>query len=198
MVRTRSIVLVAALAILIVPTQAAAKYQYPGSAALQPLAVIEPATPDSLFQTWTGDLELAGQKNLGFGLDYLQSSADNKDWDVIFSTTGSFMSGDRLLLGFTLPYIIRDSEFNESGLLDLRGFARMRLLGAAPAFRVTGELSAILPTAGSGDLYPFSLESPVVGARLAFAGGSDNLRAGVNVGYQTYLSTESGNDSDLL
>jgi hypothetical protein len=74
----------------------------------------------------------------------------------------------------------------------------MRLFGVPPAFRVSGELSTILPTAASGDLYPFSLESPVVGVRLAFAGGSDALRAGVNVGYQNYLATESGNDSDLL
>ena len=197
MLRNKAIIAVI-LAIFIVPFQVSADYQYPGSAALQPLAVIEPVTPDSLFQTWTGDLELVGKKNLGFGLDYLQSESDNADWDVIFNATGAFMSGDKLLLGLTLPFIIRDSEFNESGLLDLRAFARMRLLGAAPAFRVSGELSTILPTASSGDLYPFSLESPVLGARLAFAGGSDSLRAGISVGYQTYLSTESGKDSDLL
>jgi hypothetical protein len=198
MVRIRAIIIAVILATFIVPVQVSADYLYPGSAALQPLAVIEPATPDSLFQTWTGDLELAGQKNLGFALDYLRSDVESKDWDVIFIATGAFRSGSNLLLGFTVPYIIRDSEFNESDFLDLRAFARMRLLGAAPAFRISGELSAILPTAGSGDLYPFSLESPVVGARLAFAGGSDSLRAGINVGYQTYLSTESGNDSDLL
>lgn len=198
MMQIRAFIIAVILAILVVPVQASADYLYPGSAALQPLAVIEPVTPDSLFQTWTGDLELAGQKNLGFGLDYLRSDKDSKDWDVIFIATGAFMPDSKLLLGFTVPYIIRDSKFNESDLLDLRAFARMRLLGAAPAFRVSGELSAILPTAGSGDPYPFSLESPVLGARLAFAGGSDSLRAGINVGYQNYLSTESGNDSDLL
>ena len=186
------------LMVLSAPVRAIADYLYTGTAALQPLAVMEPATPDSLFSTWTGDIELAGRKNLGLSLDIISYEEDTGDQDVIFAATGAFRSGNRLLLGFTVPYIIRDPEFNESDLLDIRAFARMRLLGAAPAFRVSGELSAILPTASSGDTFPFSLESPVVGARLAFAGGSDSLRAGVNLGYQTYLSTESGDDSDLL
>ena len=131
---------------------AIADYQYnPASAELQSLAVIEPTTPDSLFKTWTGDVESAGRSNLGISLDYLRNQEDSADWDVIFNATGLFRSGDNLLFGITAPYIIRDSKFNESDLLDLRLFARRRLLGQAPAFRISGEVSAILPTANDED-----------------------------------------------
>jgi hypothetical protein len=198
MVRTGTVAAVI-LVLFLAPVQVLSDYQHiPGSAAFQPLAVIEPASPDSLFQTWTGDIHLAGQKNLGIAMDFLRSDIDSSDWDVIFSATGAFRSGNNLLLGITVPYIIRDPDFNESDLLDLRVFARKGLIGSAPAFRISGELSAILPTAGEGTLYPFTLDSPVLGARLAFAGGSESLRAGVTLGYQTYLATESGDDSDLL
>ena len=67
-----------------------ADYLYPGSAAFQPLAVMEPATPDSLFHTWTGDLERGGLQNLGLSMDFLRNADDSGDWDVIFATTGSF------------------------------------------------------------------------------------------------------------
>jgi len=198
MTRTGLITAAVIVIILCTPFASLADYLYTGTAELQPLAVIEPATPDSLFSTWTGDIELNGRKNLGFSLDFLRYQEDSADWDEIFAATGSFRSGEKLLFGITVPFIIRDSEFNESGPLDLRLFARMRLLGKAPSFRVSGELSTILPTARKDTVFPFSLESPVVGARLAFAGGSAGLRAGVNVGYQTYLETESGNDTDEL
>ena len=189
---------VAFLLLVFLPGVVPADYLYPGSAAFQPLAIMEPATPDSLFHTWTGDLERGGLQNLGLSMDFLRNADDSGDWDVIFATTGSFRFGERLLLGVTAPFIIRDPEFNESELLDLRLFARMRLLGRTPSLRVSGELSAILPTAGEGDLFPFTLDSPVVGARLAFAGGSAKSRAGATVGYQNYLATESGTDTDLL
>ena len=199
MTRTAFLVSPVILILLAIPSGALADYLYRGSAVLQPLAVIEPAAPDSLFNTWTGDLELAGKKNLGFSVDNLRNEDNSKDWDVIFAATGAFKAGDNLLLGVTVPYIIRDPDYNHSELLDLRIFARRRLIGQVPAFRVSGEVSAIVPTASNGDfLYPFSLQSPVVGARLALAGGSGDLRAGVNFGYQTYLATESGDDSDLL
>jgi hypothetical protein len=198
---TRAACLVSAVLFIlfVTPARGTADYLYPGSAALQPLAVIEPAAPDSLFNTWTGDLELAGRQNLGFSLDNLRNDDNSKDWDVILAATGTFKAGSNLLLGVTVPYIIRDPDYNESDLLDLRIFARTRLIGQAPAFRVSGEVSAILPTASEGDPpYPFSLQSSVVGARLALAGGSEGLRAGINFGYQTYLATESGDDSDVL
>jgi len=199
MTRTGLVVTAVILMVFGAPIQTIADYQHiPGSAAFQPLAVIEPATPDSLFNTWTGDLEQSGRQNLGLSMDFLRNDDNSNDWDVIFAATGSFRSGDKLLLGITAPYIIRDPDFNESDLLDLRFFARMRLLGKTPAFRVSGELSAILPTASEGDLFPLTLDSPVVGGRLAFAGGSASMRAGAVVGYQTYLATESGEDTDLL
>jgi len=185
--------------LIAVPAAECASYLYPGSAALQPLAVIEPVTPDSLFHTWTGDLELAGKSNLGFSLDNLRNDDNSADWDVIATATGAWRSGNRVLLGVTVPYIIRDPDYNESDLLDLRVFARARLFGRAPSFRVSGELSAILPTAGEGEpQFPFSLQSPVVGARFALAGGSEDMRAGLTFGFQTYLDPESGDDSDTL
>jgi hypothetical protein len=196
----RTCIIFASIFLLFVslPGVVSGDYLYPDSAVLQPLAVMEPAAPDSLFHTWTGDLERGGLQNLGLSLDFLRNAENSNDWDVIFAATGSFRSGERLLLGITAPYIIRDSDFNESDLLDLRLFARMRLLGKTPSFRVSGELSAILPTADKGNLYPFTLDSPVVGARLAFAGGSAAMRAGATVGYQNYLASESGTDTDLL
>ena len=198
MTRTWVVVTAFILVFLGTPVPALTDYLYPGSAAFQPLAVIEPVTPDSLFNTWTGDIEQNGRQNLGLSLDFLRNDDNSDDWDVIFAATGSFRSGDKLLLGITAPYIIRDPDFNESDLLDLRLFARMRLLGKAPAFRVSGEFSTILPTAKEGTLFPFTLDSPVIGVRLAFAGGSTSMRAGAVVGYQTYLATESGEDTDLL
>jgi hypothetical protein len=64
---------------------------------------------------------------------------------------------------------------------------------------ISGELSAILPSARENeDYYPFTLDSPVVGARLAFFGTAGEMRLGLNLGYQEYLQTESGDDSDLV
>ena len=198
MTRAGALCLAFCLIGLVLPGTASADYLYPGSAALQALAVMEPATPDSLFHAWTGDLEQGGRQNLGISLDFLRNADNADDWDVVFAATGSFRSGKRLLLGLTAPYIIRDPEFNESELLDLRLFARMRLLGSAPSLRVTGEISAVVPTASEGDPYPFTLDSTIVGGRLAFAGGSRALRTGAFIGYQSYLATESGDDADLL
>ncbi len=199
MIRSGFFFLIAVVCILFLPCVGHADYLYPGSAAYQPLVVQEPATPDSLFHTWTGDLEAAGRQNLGFSLDFLRNANYSEDWDTIFAVTGSFRPAEKLLVGVTAPYIIRKADFSESDLLDLRVFTRMRLLGKAPFFRISGELSAILPTAGKADPpYIFTLDSPVIGGRLAFAGGSKRLRAGATIGYQDYLATQSGDDKDLM
>ena len=150
MVRTGIFSLALFLGVLISGQVSHADYIFPGSAAYQPLAVMEPATPDSLFHTWTGDLEEGGRQNLGLTIDSLRNAENSKDWDTILAATLSFRTGERFLFGATLPYIVRDPDFNESDLLDTRLFARMRLSGASPAFRVSGELSAILPTAPEG------------------------------------------------
>jgi hypothetical protein len=186
------------LLLLSLPFGLSADYLYPGSAGLQPLAVIEPATPDSLFHSWTGNIDQNGRSNLGISLDFLRNPDNSDDWDEILSITGSFRSGEKLVYGVTIPYIVRDPKFNESGLLDLRAFARMRLLGNTSGFGVSGELSAILPTARADTTFPFSLDSPVAGLRLAFFGGTNGTTLGLNLGYQSYLQTESGNDSDML
>ena len=199
MIRTGFFFLIALLCIPFLPWVGHADYLYPGSPAYQPLAVQEPATPDSLFHTWTGDLEAAGRQNLGFSMDFLRNANYSEDWDTIFAVTGAFRPTEKILVGATAPYIIRKADFSESDLLDLRVFTRMRLLGKAPFFRVAGELSAILPTAGKADPpYIFTLDSPVIGGRLAFAGGSKRMRAGATIGYQNYLATESGDDKDLM
>ncbi len=190
--------LAAILSALFIPSVVFAAYVYPGSAVLQPLAVIEPSTPDGLFHSWTGEIDRAGRSNLGITLDFLRNEENSDDWDEILSVTGSFRRGNKLLFGFTIPYIVRDPEFNESDLLDLRAFARMRLVGSSPGFGISGELSASVPTAKEGDLYPFTLDSPVVGVRLAFFGGAGETRVGAAFGYQSYLESETGDDADLL
>jgi len=198
MVKSRGFFLSVIIVLLFSPSILSAAYLYPGSAGLQPLAVIEPATPDGLFHSWTGEIDQSGRSNLGMSLDFLRNPENNEDWDLILSTTGSLRSGEKVLYGITIPSIIRDPEFNESDLLDLRAFARMKLLGNTPGFGVSGELSAILPTARENMLYPFTLDSPVVGIRLAFFGGTELVRLGLNLGYQSYLQTETGDDSDIL
>ena len=196
--RSRLFFLSVALALFGSPSILSAGYVYPGSAGLQPLAIIEPATPDSLFHSWTGDIHRNGRSNLGASLNFLRNPDDSEDWDEILAVTGSFRSGERFFYGFTIPYIIRDPEFNESGLLDLRGFARIQLLGSSSGFGASGELSAILPTAKENASYPFTLDSPVMGVRLAFFGGTGETRLGMNFGYQRYVNTDSGDDSDTL
>ncbi len=198
MTRGKALFLGAFIVLLMVPSFVSADYLYPGSAALQPLAVIEPTTPDSLFYSWTGEIDQYGRSNLGTSLDFLRNKDNSDDWDVILSITGAFRSGEKLVYGLTVPYIIRDPELNESDLLDLRAFARMTLLDGASGFNISGELSAILPTADQGTLYPFTLDTPVVGARIAFSSGAMETRIGMNVGYQKYLQTVSGDDSDLI
>ena len=49
MTRGKALFLGAFIVLLMVPSLVSADYLYPGSAALQPLAVIEPTTPDSSF-----------------------------------------------------------------------------------------------------------------------------------------------------
>ena len=186
------------LALLLIPPTVSADYLYPGTAGFQPLAVIEPVTPDSLFYSWTGEVDRGGKTNLGVSIDFLRNTDNSDDWDLIFSATGAFRSGERLLYGITVPYIIRDPEFNESDLLDLRAFARMVLLRGASGFNVSGELSAIFPSASQGATYPFTLDSPVAGARFALSGRARDMRLGANIGYQKYLQSETGQDSDLL
>jgi len=180
------------------PSILSAGYVFPGSAGLQPLAIIEPAAPDSLFRSWTGEIDRSGRSNLGLSVDFLRNPEASDDWDEIVAMTGSFRPKRRFLYGFTIPCIIRDPEFSESDLLDLRGFARMKLLGNAPGYGVSGELSAILPTARENPTYPFTLDSPVIGVRLAFFGGTTEMRLGMNFGFQSYLDSESGDDSDTL
>lgn len=194
MVDKRIIVLVLCLIFLAIAPALKADYLYPGSAALQPLAVIEPVTPDSLFQTWTGDLGRTGLWNLGSTIDALRNTDNSKDWDVILKITGAYSPKQNILIGITAPYIIRDPEFNESDMLDLRAFVRAELTGSGLA----GELSVILPTADEGALYPFALDTTVPGLRLAYSGGSEDLSFGANLGYQQYLKSVSGDDSDLL
>lgn len=186
--------------VLLSPSILFADYDYQEFVGFMPLAVIEPTTPDGLFQSWTGEINRNGRSNLGISLDFMRDPDNSNNWDEIFTLTGSLRSGEKLLYGIMIPYIIRDAEFNESDLLDLRAFARMKLLGSTSGFGISGELSAILPTARENPdpTYPFTLGSPVAGVRLAVSGGTSEMRLGLNLGYQIYLQTESGDDSDML
>jgi len=175
-----------------------ADYAYPGTNEWQALAVIEPATPDALFRIWTGDFSKTERWNIGISSQFYRNRSDTKDWDTVMSVTGAYRSRPNLLFGITLPYIIRDSKFNESNMLDMRGFLRMGLTGSEKAFRVAAEISYLQTTAGDNVSYPFSLESPLAGFRLALSGGSEDLQVGANVGYQKYLQTTTGDDKDFL
>jgi len=197
--RPKAVFSVLYIFLLFLPSVALADYQFTGSSGMQLFAVQEPATPDALFRSWTGRIQEAGPANFGASIDFLRNAEDSTDWDVILSATGSFRRGKNFLFGVSLPYIIRDPDFNESDLLDLRAFARMGLVDSPSGFGVSGELSTILPTAKSGTTaYPFSLDTPVVGVRLAFFGGKGDTKAGAGIGYQTYLQSESGDDADLI
>jgi hypothetical protein len=175
-----------------------ADYLYTGTNLLQPLAAIEPATSDSLFKSWTGELSGARDWDFGVSSDFLRYRENTEDWDVIISISGARRLSPGLVVGLNLPYIIRDGEYNESGLLDLRGFLRKQLLLTGRGGGISGELNLILPTAEKGAVYPYTLDSAVAGFRLAVFSGPGELRMGVNAGYQRYLATESGEDSDTL
>ncbi|MDF1536924.1 MAG: hypothetical protein P1S46_10585 [bacterium] len=190
----RSFLIVISFLFLAIPPTLQADYLYPDSAGLQTLAIIEPVTPDSLFHTWTGDIGRTGLWNLGSAIDLFRNTDNSDDWDVIFKITGAYSPSQNILTGITIPYIVRDPEFNESDMLDLRAFVRGEIARSGFA----GELSVILPTADEGTLFPFTLNTTVPGLRLAYSSGSEELTFGVNLGYQKYLKSVSGEDSDLL
>ena len=102
------------------------------------------------------------------------------------------------MVGGTIPYIIRDPEFNESGLLDLKTFARYTIAGdpSGPALGV--ELLASLPTAAQGGSYPLTLDTSLLKLTLAASGKVAGWKCGLNLGYQSYLDSDSGDDSDLF
>lgn len=198
--KSRGIFIAAALiASMAVPYPATAQYVYPGSNTLQLLAVMEPATPEALIRTWSGDLSMTRTWSLGASGDFMRVRQDTGNWDVVAAVTAARRLGRNKLAGLTVPYIIRDKEFNESGLLDIRGFVRTAILGGEGGGGLSGEFNFILPTGGEGTPpYPLTLDSAVAGVRLAVFSGPGQWRLGANLGYQYYFSTEAGEDSDLL
>ncbi|UCF31005.1 MAG: LytR C-terminal domain-containing protein [bacterium] len=179
-----------------------ADYLFPGyneSGELQPLATVISATPDQLFRTWkVGGLD-AGRWSLGAAGELFNRVGEEANEDLILSITGAYGFSDRFLLGTTVPFIIRDREFNDSDLLDVKVFARFRMSGEKDrGFRSAGEVLLNLPTAGGRRHHLLSLETRVLGFKWAFSAGSVPLVWGANVGYQTYLQSVVGNDSDWL
>lgn len=197
MVSRRTAAIGLALLILSLPVPSAAQYTYRGKV-LQPLATIDPIAPGQAFKVWSPEAIRGGTWSLGTSSDFLRNEANNDDIDVIFSLTSAYGLTDRLMVGGVLPYVIRDPDFNESGLLDLRAFARYRISGGISGPGMGAELLASLPTAAQGGSYPLTLDTTLLRLTLAAAGNLSGWEWGLNLGYQSYLESETGDDSDLI
>jgi hypothetical protein len=184
--------------LLCISSLAQADYLYTGTNLYQSLAVLEPAAPDSLFRTWTGDLDKVQAFALGISSDSIHYRDTTNNWDILLAVTGSWKVSSGTAVGLTIPYIVRDSKFNDSDLLDLRGYVRAGLIAGDGGGGLSGELNFILPTASKGESHPLTLDSPVAGVRFALFSAPGTWRFGANFGYQQYLASESGEDSDML
>jgi hypothetical protein len=179
------------------PSLSNAKYTYIGSS-LIPLATISPTLPGQHFNLWEPDTSYAGRWSLGSTADFLRNTDNSDDIDVLWFVTGAYGLSDRLLVGGILPYIIRDPDFNNSDLLDMRAFARYRFTGKGSGPGVGAELLASFPTAAQGGSLPLTLDTTLLKLSLAASGTLSNWDYGLNLGYQSYLESESGDDSDLF
>jgi hypothetical protein len=178
------------------PSLSNAKYIYQGSTS-QPLAAIDPIVPGQVFKVWRPETIEKGRWSVGTSADFLRNTDDSNDVDVILSVTGAYGLSDRLTVGGTLPYIIRDPDFNDSDLLDLKAFARYRFTRKRSGPGVGAELLASLPTAAQGSSFPLTLDTTLLKLSLAASGTLSNWDYGLNLGYQSYLESDSGDDSDL-
>jgi hypothetical protein len=196
MLSKRTAAFVLMISLFALPATSSAKYTYLGSAS-QPLAAIDPIVPGQVFKIWRPDTIEKGRWSVGTSADFLRNTDNSDDVDVILSVTGAFGLSDRLTVGGTLPYIIRDPEFNESDLLDAKVFGRYRFTGKGTGPGVGAELLASFPTAAQGGSNPLSLDTTLLKFSLAASGTLSNWDYGLNLGYQSYLESESGDDSDL-
>ncbi|UCF89422.1 MAG: LytR C-terminal domain-containing protein [bacterium] len=185
------------LSFLFVPSPSSAKYTYLGTVQ-QPLINIDPTAPGQVFKVWRPEEAWPERWSLGTSADFLRNADNSDDVDIVISLTGAYGLTDRLTVGGVLPYIIRDSEFNQSDLLDLKAFARYRISGAGSGTGLGAQLLASLPTAAQGDLYPFTLDTTLLKLTLAAGGFMSEWEWGLNLGYQSYLESETGDDSDIV
>ncbi len=192
----RTVVLSFALLLLTLPATSSAKFTYLGNAT-SPLAAIDPIVPGQVFKVWRPEAIEKGRWSVGTSADFLRNTDNSDDVDVILSVTGAYGLSDRLTVGGILPYIIRDPDFNDSDLLDLKAFARYRFTGKGSGPGVGAELLASFPTAAQGSSLPLTLDTTLVKLSLAASGTLSNWDYGLNLGYQSYLESESGDDSDL-
>ncbi len=183
--------------LLVFPATASAKYTYLGSAS-QPLATIDPIVPGQVFKVWRPESIEKGRWSVGTSADFLRNTDNSDDIDIILSVTGAYGISEKLIVGGTLPYIIRDPEFNESDLLDLKAFARYRFTGKSSKTGVGAELLASFPTADLGDTLPLTLDTTLLKLAFAVSGTFPDWSYALNLGYQSYLESESGDDSDLF
>ncbi len=197
MVSGRTTALGLILFLLTIPVTSSAKYVYQGNS-LQPLATIDPIVPGQIFKVWRPEGIEGGRWSLGPSADFLRNTDNSDDVDVIFSITGAYGLSDRFWVGATLPYIIRDPDFNNSDLLDMRAFARYRLTGNGSGPGVGVELLASFPTAAQGGSFPLTLDTTLLKLSLAASGTLSNWDYGLNLGYQSYLESETGDDSDIF
>lgn len=193
----KQILLALSIFLLAFPAVSNAKYTYQGNV-LQPLATIDPIVPGQVFKVWKPERVEEGHWSVGTSADFLRNTDNSDDIDVIFSVTGAYGLSKRLMVGGTLPYIIRDPEFNDSDLLDVRAFARYRFTGNRSGTGVGAELLASLPTAAQGGSYPLTLDTTLLKFTLAASGTLSDWDYALNLGYQSYLESEAGDDSDLF
>jgi len=197
MLNRRSAALVLIISLIAFPSVSNAKYTYQGNSLL-PLATIDPIVPGQVFKVWRPEGIEEGRWSVGSSADFLRNTDNRDDVDVILSVTGAYGLSDRLLVGGILPYIIRDPDFNNSDLLDVRAFARYRLSGKGSGPGVGAELLASFPTAAQGGSSPLTLDTTLLKFSLAASGTLSKWDYGLNLGYQSYLESESGDDSDLF
>ncbi len=171
---------------------------YPDGLDLQNRAILNPLTGDDFFRTTDADGLSAGEYGLSLGgtayrheMAEVPGAPGNKDLHALI--TGAWGFNDRLTLGAALPYILRNSEGEESSFLDLMVFGRYRFSGErGQGMRWAGELLLVLPTgpAGTpGNLY--SLDTLATRARLIGSLDLGKWDLTGNLGLQLYGETAS-------
>ena len=186
MLSGRKAVLGLALLFLTLPVTSIAKFTYLGNVT-GPLVSIDPNVPGQIFNVWKPEEVEKGRWSIGTSADFLQNADNSSDIDVILSTTGAYSLNERLMVGLTLPYIIRDPDFNDSALLDMKAFARYRFTGESSGIGIGAQLLASFPTAAQGDSAPLTLDTTLLKLSFAVSGTVTNWDFGLNLGYQSYL-----------
>ena len=183
--------------LLTLPVTSFAKYTYLGNVT-GPLVTIDPVVPGQVFNLWKPEEVEKGRWAVGTSADFLRNADNSRDIDIILSVTGAYSLSDQLMMGAIFPYIIRDPEFNNSDFLDMKVFARYKFTGKSTDSGLGVQLLASFPTAAQGGSAPLTLDTTLLKLSFAVSGTVTKWDFGLNLGYQSYLESESGDDSDLF